>query len=74
MALSSRLSLECSEVLDSVSEAQGVGVIEECDLVSLGEASVGRAERRILLVEPRALHVSLSLGIVISVVDFTSQI
>jgi len=27
-----------------------------------------------LLVEPRTLHVSLSLGIVISVVDFSSQI
>lgn len=52
VALSSRCGVEITEVLDTVSEAERVGVVEHSDLISLRESSVSGTKRRILLVEP----------------------
>ena len=40
VALSSGVSVEITEVLDTVSEAERVGIVEHSDLISLRESSV----------------------------------
>lgn len=52
VALGSGSSVKAAEVLDTVTQAEGVSVVEESDLVSLGVPSIGSSERGVLLVEP----------------------
>jgi len=52
VALGSGSSVKAAEVLDTVTQAEGVGVVEECDLVSLGVSGISGSERGVLLVEP----------------------
>lgn len=72
MALSALLVAELTEVPDAVAQRQGVGVVKHADLVLLAEA--GSAQARVLLVQPGALDIGLTLGIVLLVINLTCQV
>ena len=60
--------------MDTFAHGEGIGVIVELHLVLASLALVDSANTRVLLVEPRALDISLLLGIVVLGVDFANEV
>lgn len=68
------LSAELSGKLQSLSERQRVAVVVEVDLCLACLTSVYCSNCRVLLVQPRPLHISLLLRVILFAVDFTNEI
>jgi len=65
---------EVAHLVHAVAHRERVSVIEEVHLVLRGVAFFSTNETRVLLVEPRPLHVSLALRIVHFVILLTCQL
>jgi len=65
--------IEIAELVISVAHWERVSVIEEVHLVLLGVAFFSGNKTRVLLVEPRPLHVGLALWIILFVVLLACQ-
>jgi hypothetical protein len=60
--------------VDAFTHGQGVGVVVELQLILASHSIVNGTNTRVLLVQPRTLHISLLLGIVGLRVDLANQV